>query len=99
MSNTRPKLRQPRSILGGTFSMMMTNETKFPNLALTARDGSNTPRREYGGERSEKKNDSLRKSVISWLLEHRKDVVEKINDNHQVIISWIVYLVIGMGFY
>jgi len=72
--------------------MMMTNETKFPNLALTARDGSNTPRREYG-EKSEKKNDALRKSVISWLLEHRKDVVEKINDNHQVIISWIVYLV------
>jgi len=92
IGSLRPKLKQPRSVVGGTLSMMIANETKFPSLGHTHSKDQMFDTKSNFGEKSEKKNDTLRKSVISWLLEHQKEDVDKINGNHQAIISWIVYL-------
>ena len=52
--------------------MMIANETKFPSLGHShSKDQLYDTRRDFG-EKSEKKNDALRKSVIAWLLEHQK---------------------------
>ena len=53
--------------------MMIANETKFPNLNhIPRKDQMRETQSNFNPEKSEKKNDALRKSVISWLLEHQK---------------------------
>eukprot|EP01017_Pseudomicrothorax_dubius_P045044 TRINITY_DN7715_c0_g1_i4.p1 TRINITY_DN7715_c0_g1~~TRINITY_DN7715_c0_g1_i4.p1 ORF type:complete len:131 (+),score=24.96 TRINITY_DN7715_c0_g1_i4:139-531(+) len=41
---------------------------------------------------NDKTKDRLRMQTVSWLLENRKDIVNKITENQQIIISWLDYV-------
>lgn len=87
----KPKLKQSKSIIKGTMSMLMNNEDS--RVALKDSNGK-------GGEFvqaqkmdvSERARDKIRVQMVSWLLENKKDAINKLTENQQIIIAWIDYV-------
>lgn len=86
----KPKLKQSKSIIKGTMSMLMNNEDSRAALRDGGKGGEFVQAQKM--DVSERARDKIRVQMVSWLLENRKDAVNKLTENQQIIIAWIDYV-------
>jgi Ca2+-binding EF-hand superfamily protein len=84
----KPKLKQSRSIIKGTMSMLVnTSDQRLPSIHKNKSEFIQADKVDV----SEKTKEKLRMQMVNWLIENKKDEITKISENHAVIIGWIDY--------
>jgi len=84
----KPKLKQSHSIVGGTCSFLMSEHSSLPVLKKAGNGFTKVTQYDISTKAREK----IRVEFVNWLMQNKKEVVQKINESHQLMLSWVVYL-------
>lgn len=84
----RPRLKQTRSVIKGTISILQNNEEARAYLSRKNQDFIYTGK----GEHTEKGKDKLRLQVVKWFKENKKDIIQAMNEQQETILNWVQYV-------